>query len=104
MQPVMPAHQGETPLSPLVEKKSIQQEMQAHQSIKGEEVAIMQTVVAKLTRKQLYDEIWEISASGVAKKYDIPYEVKSIEFENSHQSDSLHAGQIKHHFNVFARF
>lgn len=73
MQPVMPAHQGETPLSPLVEKKAIQQEMQAHQSIKGEEVAIMQTVVAKLTRKQLYDEIWEISASGVAQKYDIPY-------------------------------
>ena len=33
----------------------------------------MQTVVVQLTRKQLYDEIWEISASGVAKKYTIPY-------------------------------
>ena len=32
----------------------------------------MQALVAQLTRKQLYDEIWDISASGVAKKYDIP--------------------------------
>lgn len=29
--------------------------------------------VIKLTRKQLYDEIWEISVAGLAKKYDIPY-------------------------------
>jgi hypothetical protein len=27
----------------------------------------------KLTRDQLYNEIWEISVSGVAKKYDVPY-------------------------------
>lgn len=27
----------------------------------------------EMTRKQLYDEIWEISVAGVAKKYDIPY-------------------------------
>ena len=33
----------------------------------------MQTTVVQLTRKQLYEEIWEISASGVAKKYSIPY-------------------------------
>lgn len=33
----------------------------------------MQTTVVQLTRKQLYDEIWEISAAGAAKKYDIPY-------------------------------
>lgn len=26
-----------------------------------------------LNRKQLYDEIWEISASGVSKKYEVPY-------------------------------
>lgn len=25
------------------------------------------------TRKELYDEIWELSIAGVAKKYDIPY-------------------------------
>ena len=27
----------------------------------------------ELTRKQLYDEIWTISAAGVSRKYDIPY-------------------------------
>lgn len=27
----------------------------------------------KLDRKSLYQEIWEISASSVAKKYNIPY-------------------------------
>jgi len=26
-----------------------------------------------MTRKQLYDEIWEISVAGVAKKYNLPY-------------------------------
>ncbi len=29
--------------------------------------------IIEMTRKQLYDEIWEISVAGVAKKYDIPY-------------------------------
>jgi len=27
----------------------------------------------KLSREQLYNEIWEISASGVSKKYNVPY-------------------------------
>jgi hypothetical protein len=27
----------------------------------------------KLTREQLYDEIWEISVAGVSKKYNVPY-------------------------------
>ena len=29
--------------------------------------------VIKLTRQQLYDEIWEISVAGLARKYDVPY-------------------------------
>ncbi len=29
--------------------------------------------VIELTRKQLYDEIWTISAAGVARKYGVPY-------------------------------
>ena len=33
----------------------------------------MQITVAELTRKQLYDDIWEMSAAGTAKKYGIPY-------------------------------
>lgn len=32
-----------------------------------------QKVQIKLTRKQLYDEIWELSVMGVAKKYDVNY-------------------------------
>lgn len=45
------------------------------QAIKArkEEFAMIRTPVIKLTRRQLYDEIWEISVSGVAKKYSIPY-------------------------------
>ena len=27
----------------------------------------------RLTRKELYEEIWNISVSGVSKKYGIPY-------------------------------
>lgn len=33
----------------------------------------MQIPVATMTRQQLYDEIWKISAAGVAKKYGISY-------------------------------
>ena len=41
--------------------------------IARKEVTSMQVPVITLTRKQLYDEIWEISVMGVSKKYDIPY-------------------------------
>lgn len=30
-------------------------------------------VVTKLTRKQIYDEVWSISISGMVKKYDVSY-------------------------------
>lgn len=30
-------------------------------------------MITKMPREQLYNQIWEISASGVAKKYDVPY-------------------------------
>lgn len=29
--------------------------------------------IIKIGRKQLYDEIWTMSVSGVAKKYDLNY-------------------------------
>lgn len=32
-----------------------------------------ETPVIEMTRRQLYDEIWEISVAGVAKKYDLKY-------------------------------
>jgi len=41
--------------------------------IRKEEIVLPEEPVIKMTRKQLYDEIWEISVAGVAKKYDIPY-------------------------------
>ena len=38
-----------------------------------EEPIVLQANSIVLTRKQLYDEIWEISAAGVAKKYGAVY-------------------------------
>ena len=29
--------------------------------------------IVKLTRKQLYDEIWAVSVAGVARKYNLNY-------------------------------
>ena len=34
-------------------------------------MAVRPTV--KLTRKQIYDEIWSVAVSGMALKYSIPY-------------------------------
>lgn len=38
-----------------------------------EETVMPEEPVIRLTRQQLYDEIWKISVAGLAKKYDIPY-------------------------------
>jgi hypothetical protein len=38
-----------------------------------EEAVVLQHPVIAMTRRQLYDEIWEMSVAGVAKKYDLPY-------------------------------
>jgi hypothetical protein len=43
------------------------------QTIMKEVCDLIETVVVKLSRQELYDKIWEISVAGVAKKYDIPY-------------------------------
>ncbi|MDD4402979.1 MAG: hypothetical protein PHI24_14320 [Desulfitobacteriaceae bacterium] len=42
-------------------------------TIGKEEADMPEEPVIKLTRKQLYDEIWEISVAVLARKYDIPY-------------------------------
>lgn len=43
-------------------------------AIEGEEDYIVDTTKSKtISRQQLYEEIWEISVSGFAKKYNIPY-------------------------------
>lgn len=38
-----------------------------------EEIVMPEEPVIRITRQQLYDEIWKISVAGLAKKYDIPY-------------------------------
>lgn len=44
----------------------------------------MKGILNMITRKELYSEIWEISLSGVAKKYELNYEkLKRICIENS---------------------
>lgn len=46
--------------------------------------------IVKLTRKQLYDEIWALSVAGVARKYNLNYgkliatcKVENIPFPSS---------------------
>ena len=46
--------------------------------------------IVKLTRKQLYDEIWAVSVAGVARKYNLNYgkllatcKVENIPFPSS---------------------
>jgi len=38
-----------------------------------EGIAVSNTSIINLTRRQIYDEIWEISVAGMARKYGIPY-------------------------------
>ena len=57
----------------LTTEKVIPPQDQTVQGSKRKEVSTVQMTVIRLTRTQLYDEIWEISAAGTAKKYDIPY-------------------------------
>ena len=44
----------------------------------------MQIPVATMTRQQLYDEIWQISAAGVAKKYGISYPLLLRQIKDAH--------------------
>jgi len=39
--------------------------------------------IIKLTRKQLYDEIWELSVAGVGRKYEIPYAQLMMQVKNA---------------------
>ena len=40
---------------------------------KQEVRAVMSSTTVRLTRKELYEEIWKISVAGVSQKYGIPY-------------------------------
>ena len=43
------------------------------ETVRKEEEIVESYTVTKLTRKQIYDEVWSISISGMVKKYDISY-------------------------------
>lgn len=43
------------------------------ENTKGEKLGMSNLSKIKLDRKRLYDEIWELSVAGVAKKYDLHY-------------------------------
>ena len=43
------------------------------ETVRKEEGIVESYAVTKLTRKQIYDEVWSISISGMVKKYDISY-------------------------------
>ena len=43
------------------------------ETVRKEEEIVESYTVTKLTRKQIYDEVWSISISGMVKKYDITY-------------------------------
>lgn len=43
------------------------------ETVRKEEEIVESYTVTKLTRKQIYDEVWSISISGMAKKYGISY-------------------------------
>ena len=43
------------------------------ETVRKEEGIVESYAVTKLTRKQLYDEVWSISISGMVKKYGISY-------------------------------
>jgi len=65
----------------LLSKKSIPQYLKIQQhpfccqnpTARKEEIVMPEEPVIRITRQQLYDEIWKISVAGLAKKYDIPY-------------------------------
>lgn len=43
------------------------------ETVRKEEEIVESYTMTKLTRKQIYDEVWSISISGMAKKYGISY-------------------------------
>ena len=53
-----------------------------------EEIAVSEHSKIEMTRKQLYDEIWEMSVTGVAKKYNLPYAHLMKQIKRSEHSDS----------------
>ena len=54
-------------------KPSDSQTHKTTEIIRKEDEKVETYTATKLTRKQIYDEVWSISISGMVKKYDISY-------------------------------
>lgn len=54
-------------------KLSDSQTHKTEEIVRKEDEKVETYTVTKLTRKQIYDEVWSISISGMVKKYDITY-------------------------------
>ena len=54
-------------------KPSDSQTHKTTEIIRKEDEKVETYMVTKLTRKQIYDEVWSMSISGMVKKYDISY-------------------------------
>ena len=52
-------------------------------TVRKEEEIVESYTVTKLTRKQIYDEVWSISISGMVKKYDISYSLLYKQIKNA---------------------
>lgn len=53
------------------------------ETVRKEEEIVESYTVTKLTRKQIYDEVWSISISGMANKYDISYSLLWKQIKNA---------------------
>ena len=53
------------------------------ETVRKDEEIVESYTVTKLTRKQIYDEVWSISISGMANKYDISYSLLWKQIKNA---------------------
>lgn len=56
-----------------IEEERISPVTESLSEVGKEEAAVPEYPEIAMTRKQLYEEIWEMSVAGVAKKYNLPY-------------------------------
>lgn len=64
-------------------KPSDSQTHKTTEIIRKEDEKVETYTVTRLTRKQIYDEIWSISISGMVKKYDISYSFLYKQIKNA---------------------
>ena len=63
--------------------KPQQESLSIAESANAEEEDVAVRAVLKLTRKQIYDEVWSVAVSGMASKYGIPYSFLLKQIKNA---------------------